>query len=195
MPIVERNTFGEGANPVEFYITGPTGRIIVPHAMVLQVNPLEMTPSFTRRVERTQTRGGWVEQDFGEELDQLASSFRSGAFINIHEGLAKKNPWDTFAFDRIMDLYELYRNNGLIFDDKGKPIFRGSILMMYDTAIYLGYFTDLEMKWNADNPFSLQGSFNFKAERIVWILSTVPGVGQGRRPAKRPVTTGTGGTT
>ncbi len=175
MPISERNTFREGANPVEFYITGPTGRIIVPHAMVLQVNPTDLSPSFTRRVERTQTRGGWVEQDFGEELDQVSSSFKSGAFINVHEGLAKKNPWDTFAFDRIMDLYELYRNNGLIYDDHGRPVFRGSILMMYDTAIYLGYFTDLELQWKAENPFSLEGSFNFKAERIIWMLSTVAG--------------------
>ena len=192
MPIVERNTFKEGANPVEFYITGPTGRIIVPHAMVLQVNPTELSPSFTRRVERTQTRGGWVEQDFGEELDQVSASFQSGAFINVTEGLAKKNPWDTFAFDRIMDFYELYRINGAIFDDRGRPIFRGTILMMFDTAVYIGYFTDLEMQWNAESPFSLNGSFNFKAERILWMLSTVPGPRIGTDvPERSPVPQGT----
>ena len=175
MPIRHPNQFNQGGNPVEFYVTGPTGRMIVPHALVLQVNPSELSPSFTRRVERIQTHSGWVEQDFGEELDQVSSSFKSGAFINVKEGLAKKNPWDTFAFDRILDLYELYRNNALIYDDNGRPIFKGAIVMSFDVAIYIGYFTDLEMTWDADNPFSLNGTFNFKAERILWMLSTLPG--------------------
>ncbi len=177
MPLPDLNKSSQGANPVEFFISGPTGKIIVPHALVLQVNPSELSPSFTRRVERTQTRGGWVEQDFGEELDQVTATFRSGAFINVKEGLAKKNPWDTFAFDKILDLYELYRNNGLIYDDRGKPIFRGSVIMSFDVAIYIGYFTDLEMTWDAENPFSLNGSFSFKSERILWMLSTLPSQG------------------
>ena len=65
--------------------------------------------------------------------------------------------------------------NGLIYDDRGRPIFRGNVLMMYDVAVYIGYFTDLEMAWHANSPFSLNGSFNFKAERILWMLSTVAG--------------------
>ncbi len=192
MPIPETNTFQNGVSPVEFYITGPTGRIIVPHALVLQVNPSELNPAFTRRVERTQTRGGWVEQDFGEELDQVSASYRSGAFINVAEGLAKKNPWDTFAHDRIMDLYELYRNNALIYDDRGRPVFRGSVLMMFDVATYIGYFSDLEMTWEDENPFSLNGSFNYKAERVLWMLSTVPGPTPDvtRDPKSVPVTGG-----
>lgn len=175
MPIANRNTFEEGANPVEFLIAGPTGRIVVPHALVLQVNPSELSPSFSRVVERIQTRGGWVEQDHGEQLDDVSATFRSGAFIHVRQGLAKHNPYDTFAMDKILDLYELYRNNGLIYDDRGRPVFAGAVIMSYDAAIFIGSFRSLEMQWQAENPFSLNGTFSFKTEKILWNLSTVPG--------------------
>ena len=41
-----------------------------PHALVMHVNPSNFNESYTKKIERIQTRGGFVEQHWGDELSR-----------------------------------------------------------------------------------------------------------------------------
>jgi hypothetical protein len=155
--------------PVLFTITGPTGAILVPESLVLNVNPTQIAYTFVKKKELLQTRGGWVEQYFADEIDEVAGDITSGAFMNIQEGLAKQDPFRTLAYDRMLDFVELYKNNGCIYDIAGKPVFRGSVSMVCDIGVLFGYFTDLNLVLSEDAPALMSGDFRFKVEHPIWV--------------------------
>lgn len=164
---------GNHGIPVAFQVTSPFSRtrVLLPHSLVMHVNPNSFEEAFNQKVERFQTRGGWVEQHWGQDLEEISAEASTGAFMNIHTGLTSVLRHRTIAWDRYRDLHDLYHNNGSVYDPFGNIVLQGFIMLMYDRGTFLGTFRSFEVKETADTPFAFQINWSFKVEHT---LMTVP---------------------
>lgn len=162
--------------PMAFQITSPfnSRRVLMPHALVMHINPQNYAENHTKKVERIQTRGGFVEQHWGDELTEITADGSTGAFMNIYTGLSSVLRHKTIAWDRFRDLYDLYRNNGSLHDPYGSIVLQGHVMLMYDRGTYLGYFRSFDMEETDDQPFVFRVSWSFKVEEE---LMKIPGLG------------------
>ncbi len=162
------------AIPMAFQITSPMNvlQALLPHALVMHVNPANFNETFTKKIERIQTRGGYVEQHWGDDLSEVSADGSTGAFINLYTGTSSLLRQSTIAWDRYRDLHDLYRNNGDVYDPYGNIVLRGNVMLMYDKGVYIGYFTTFESEETDSSPFTFSLSWNFKVEQII---QQVPG--------------------
>jgi hypothetical protein len=174
-PAIDRKT----GIPMAFQVTSPfdTGKCLLPHALVLHVNPQSLQITHNKQIERIQTRGGWVEQHWGDQLDEISCNGSTGAFMNIHTGLTSVLRHRTIAWDRFRDLHDLYRNNGSVYDPFGNIVLQGRILLLYDMGVYTGTFRTFQFEETAETPFSFTLSWTFKVESV---LMQFPYAGSGR---------------
>lgn len=172
-------TYSHGAEsrrgyiPLAFQVTSPYDktRALLPHALIAHVNPQSFAETFTKKVERIQTRGGFVEQHWGDDLGEISVDQSTGAFINLYTGLSSILRHRTIAWDRYRDLYDLYRNNGSVYDPYGNIVLQGYVMLMYDRGTYLGYFRTFSMEEAEETPFSFKLAWTFK---VVEILYQIP---------------------
>jgi len=164
-----------GTIPMAFQITSPLNvlQALLPHALVMHVNPANFNETFTKRIERIQTRGGFVEQHWGDELSEISADGSTGAFMNLYTGTSSLLRQSTIAWDRYRDLHDLYRNNGDVYDPYGNIVLKGNVMLMYDKGTYVGYFSSFEIEETDGSPFTFALSWNFKVEQIV---QQIPGV-------------------
>lgn len=162
--------------PVAFQITSPfnTHRVLLPHALVMHVNPQNWSENHTKRQERIQTRGGFVEQHWGDELTEINADGSTGAFMNIYTGLSSVLRHRTIAWDRYRDLQDLYRNNGSVYDPAGNIVLQGHVMLMYDRGTYIGFFRSFDVEETDDQPFAFRVSWVFKVEEEIM---KIPGLG------------------
>lgn len=173
-----------GPIPLAFQVTSPFNRnvLLLPHALVLHVNPSSLEENMEQRIERIQTRGGWVEQHWGSQLTEISADASTGAFMNIYTGLTSVLRQKTIAWTKYRDLYDLFNNNGSVHDPYGNIVLQGQILLMYDRGSYLGTFRSFSMEETEETPFSFKLSWSFKVETTLLAMATgiSPGV---RTPA------------
>jgi hypothetical protein len=169
----------KGRIPMAFQVTSPFSRLraLLPHALVMHVNPQSFQLTHSKVVERIQTRGGWVEQHWGDQLDEIRCEGSTGAFMNVYTGLTSVLRQRTIAWDRFRDLHDLYRNNGSVYDPSGSIVLQGQIMLMYDQGVYTGTFRTFEFEETAESPFAFRLSWAFKVEHTVW---QIPGAGTGQ---------------
>lgn len=160
----------KGPIPIAFQVTSPfaPSKLLLPHALVMHVNPSNFQESFNKKVERIQTRGGFVEQHWGDDLGAISCDGSTGAFLNLHTGLASVVRQRTIAWDRYRSLLDLYRNNGSVHDPYGNIVLQGAILLMYDRGTYLGTFRSYSVEETDDKPFTFNVSWSFKVERTLY---------------------------
>lgn len=171
-----KNAYVHGADtrknyvPLAFQVTSPYNplQVLLPHSLVMHVNPRSLSESLTKKVERIQTRGGFVEQHWGDELGDISVDTSTGAFVNINTGLSSVVRQRTIAWDRYRDLYDLYRNNGSVYDPFGAIVLQGKIMLMYDRGTYLGYFKSFEVEETDTSPFAFSVSWSFKVEKTLY---------------------------
>ena len=158
-----------GTIPMAFQVTSPFDNrlALLPHALVLHVNPTGLSETHVKKVERIQTRGGWVEQHWGDDLTEISCSGGTGAFMNLYTGLSSLMRQKTIAWDRYRDLYDLYRNNGSIYDPFGNIVLQGKLLLMFDRGTFVGTFRSFTVEETAESPFMFQINWSFKVEVIV----------------------------
>lgn len=156
----------KGAIPMAFQITSPFDRkkILLPHALVLHVNPANLQETHNKRIERFQTRGGWVEQHWGDQLVEISADGSTGAFMHIFTGLTSVLRQRTIAWDRYRDLHDLYHNNGAVHDPFGNVVLQGHIMLMYDRGTFLGSFRSFEVDETDESPFAFSLNWSFKIE-------------------------------
>jgi hypothetical protein len=152
-----------------FQVTSPfdNHKVLMPHALVLHVNPSNFQEGFNQKIERIQTRGGFVEQHWGHELTTLTASGSTGAFMNIYNGLSSVMRQRTIAWDRYRDLFDLFLNNGALHDPFGNIVLHGNIMLMYDRGTYIGSFRTFEVEETDTSPFSFNLSWTFKVEETL----------------------------
>ncbi len=155
--------------PMAFQVTSPFNPdvVLLPHALVLHVNPMSLQESHNQKKEVFQTRGGFVEQHWGQELMELSADQSTGAFMNIKTGLTSVLRQRTIAWDRFRDLHDLFRNNGSVHDPFGNIVLQGQILLMFDRGLYYGSFRSFQYDETEDSPFAFKLSWTFKVERTV----------------------------
>lgn len=162
--------------PMTFQVTSPFSnrRVLMPHALVMHVNPQNYSEQHNKKVERIQTRGGWVEQHWGDDLTEITVDASTGAFMNIYTGLTALLRQRTIQWDRYRDLHDLFRNNGSLYDPYGNIVLQGNIMLMYDRGTYNGTFRSFEIEETDDQPFAFKLSFTFKVEEE---LMKIPNLG------------------
>jgi hypothetical protein len=146
--------------------------LLLPEALYLHINPTSLSLNYSKVVERIQTRGGWHEQHFGDQLVDVSAEIVSGAFINVDTGLAVQNRRETIAYEKFHHLLDLFHNNGLIYDTQGNVQYRGRIRMIFEGGIYDGSFRSFNVSESSSQPFMLSGDFAFRAEEEVVNLIT-----------------------
>lgn len=168
-----------GAIPMAFQITSPFNRntLLLPHALVLHVNPSSLEENQQQKIERIQTRGGFVEQHWGSDLAEISAEGSTGAFMNIYTGLTSVLRQRTIAWDRYRDLYDLFNNNAAVYDPAGNIVLQGGILLMYDRGTYLGTFRSFDVEETDDSPFAFKISWTFKVEATLLSMSAQTGMG------------------
>lgn len=188
-PVVKRAAH---AIPVAFQVTSPYDytKALLPHALVMHVNPSTFGENFNKKIERIQTRGGFVEQHWGDELGEISADAPTGAFINLYTGLSSVVRQRTIAWDRYRDLYDLYRNNGSVYDPTGAVVLQGNIMLMYDRGTYIGTFRNFSVDETDDSPFMFKLSFTFKVERTIYQVPFSRGGYDSPSPPFQSTTTG-----
>lgn len=162
--------------PVAFQITSPFNRlrVLLPHALVMHVNPNSFQETFTQKVERFQTRGGWQEQHWGQELSEVSADASTGAFMNIYTGLSSVVRQRTIAWDRYRDLHDLYLHNGSVYDPFGAIVLQGYVMLMYDRGTYLGTFRTFGVEESDEMPFAFTLNWSFKIEHTISTVHYTP---------------------
>jgi hypothetical protein len=164
---------GQGIRPVVFDILGPDlATSLLPEGlrMVLLVNPSSMSFSYAKQIERIQTKGGFVEQHWGEAAQSIAFSLATGGFKRLYSGLSnitggghdtEGTRRETIAYDKYLDLLALFHNNGSIYDANGQIAFQGIIKVLFDGGVYLGWFNSFGVTEAADKPFQFALTADF----------------------------------
>jgi hypothetical protein len=157
--------------PMLFQVLSPDMEtLLFPYALYLHVNPQSLDVSYSKNINRVQTLGGFVEQHFGENLTDISASGSTGAFISVEEGVTALNRRNTIAYRKMLQIIDLFKSNGSVYDDKGMVQFRGRIQITFGGGIYEGYFTTLDIAENGEQPFNLQVSWSFKVEKEKYAL-------------------------
>lgn len=144
----------------------PQSQAVFPY-MVMHMNPATWEEQYTKLITRQATRGGHLEQHWGEELDSISCSGSTGAFISVASGLSALNRKGAIAYRKYLDLVALYENNGLVYDQRGNPVFDGGVNIHFDSNIYNGYFENLTVSETADNPYTFELTWSFKVKSQV----------------------------
>lgn len=157
--------------PVIFDILGPDWTTsILPEdlRLILHINPQTMSVKHSRLVERTQTWGGWVEQHYGDNTEEISFDMATGGFMRMYSGLSNTtNPAyggtrrNTIAYDKYLDLLALFQSNGAVYDTNGTIAFNGIIKITFDGGVYLGWFSDFSVSESADKPYQFTMTANF----------------------------------
>lgn len=164
--------------PMAFQVTSPFNRniLLLPHALVLHVNPMSLQESAVQKIERIQTRGGFVEQHWGHDLLELSADASTGAFMNIRTGLTSVLRQRTIAWDRFRDLHDLFRHNGSVYDPFGNIVLQGDVMLMFDRGVYYGHFRSFSWDETADSPFSFKLSWTFKVTQTLQSIDVFRGI-------------------
>lgn len=164
-----------GAIPMAFQITSPFDRTLalLPHALVLHVNPSSLSEAHVKKVERFTTRGGYVEQHWGDDLTEISADASTGAFVNFVTGLTSVLRQQTIAWDRYRDLHDLFLNNGSVRDPYGAIVLQGHVMILYDRGTYIGTFRAFDVEETEESPFAFKLTWSFKVEETIL---KIPGV-------------------
>jgi hypothetical protein len=184
-----------GKRPVIFDILGPdraTSLLPPGIRLVLHVNPTSMKISYSRKIERIQTRGGFVEQHWGDRTEDISFEMASGGLVRLYSGMSNTTSStqggsrrDTIAYDKYLDLLALYHNNGSIYDARGEVVLQGIIKITFDGGVYLGWFANITITESADKPYQLNmsASFTVDTEVMSWRSSPVSQSESSKPPA------------
>lgn len=190
---------GFGNRPVVFDVLGPdyeTSLLPDNLKLVLHVNPSSMAVQHTRQVERIQTRGGFVEQHWGDATSEITFEMVTGGFMRLYSGISNTtNPAyggtrrETIAYDKYLDMLALFHHNGAVYDFNGSIVLQGILKVTFDGGVYLGWFSSLTVSEAADKPymFTLSASFVVHKEIVVWRSTVSIGDAESSIPSETEV--------
>jgi len=179
---------GLGIRPVIFDVIGTDGQTsLLPDSLklVLHVNPSSMQFQHQQVVERIQTKGGFVEQHWGESPMTISFDMATGGFMRLYTGLsnitgptsgggvdAGGTRRDTIAYDKYLDMLALFHNNGSVYDAQGRIAFNGLIRIIFDGSTFDGWFQSFSVTEAADKPYQFAMNASFVVKTDVYDLRT-----------------------
>ena len=177
---------GMGQIPMVFDILAPDGfTSILPNSlkMILDTNPASVNFNYAQLIERTQTKGGFVEFHWGEGLRTIELNMVTGGFKRLYSGLSNitgggidvgGNRRETINYDKYLDMLALFHNNGQIYDTNGQIVFSGRIKILFDGGIYIGTFDNFNVEDSAQKPFQFNMTTTFTVHREILRFRTMP---------------------
>lgn len=179
-----------GVRPVVFDILAPDYETsLLPDSvkLVLHVNPRSMSLSYSKVIERIQTKGGYVEQHWGEGTRTITFDMATGGMKRLYSGLSNVTGGgmdvggtrrETIAYDKYLDILTLFHNNGSIYDTSGQIAFQGIVKISFDGGVYFGWFDSFSVSEAAEVPFMFNLSAQFTVSRETLRLRSMPHFGQ-----------------
>lgn len=140
----------------------------------MHVNPSSLGENFSKKVETMRTMGGFVEDHWFDDLADVSADGSTGAFVNLYTGLSSVVRKESIAWNRYRDLYDLFKNNGSVYDPTGKVVLQGRIMMLYDRGTYIGHFTTFDVEESDGTPYSFKISWGFKVEETLLKVPSSP---------------------
>jgi len=183
---------GSGKRPVVFDIVATDGETsLLPGdlKLVLHTNPRSMTFSYSKVIERIQTKGGWVEQHWGEGPATISIAAATGGMMRLFSGLSNTTGpgpgggYDsgdqglagrrqTIAYDKYLDILALFHNNANVYDARGTLVFQGMVKIMFDGGTHYGWFNSFSVTEAAEKPYQFELSAEFQIHREEYSLRT-----------------------
>ena len=154
--------------PFLFTVTEPNSlNPLYDVVLALNQNPGSVEEKYSKSKTTASTYGGFIEWHWPDDLDTISCTASTGAFINKDSGLTHGKRKDSIAYERYLDLFELFKSNGMVYDGYGKPAIRGRVMMIFDRGVYYGHFSSFNVDESAEKPFTFELSWEFKVERSV----------------------------
>jgi hypothetical protein len=167
------------AQVVQILATPPLTLLVNPNSMAIQYQGIQ---SYQER-----GREGFIFQRWGEQQPSIKFSGRTGAFIageaggggilgasvqvfeeegttSTATGVQFASKRNSAAFQNFQALYQIYRNNGYIYDRiAGTEAHHaiGAVAIDYDQWTYVGHIESFEYAYSADASHSLEWSMEF----------------------------------
>lgn len=127
--------------------------------LVLLVNPETMSISHGKIASlNDRSRFGFIYQPWGDEPSKVSFTARCGAFYTPGRGVHVKSRAGSAAWQSMMSLLLLYKNNAYVQDVLGgsyPPLLVGRIAVRYDGWTYRGHLDDLS--WSEEEQNQLGG--------------------------------------
>jgi hypothetical protein len=139
--------------------------------------------TYSHPITSIQTRGGFVQQHWGDVPTKLSFQAVTGGFKRLYSGLSNITGGgidlggtrrETLAYDKHLDLLALFRSNGTFTDANGIPVYDGAIKLTFDGGEYIGWFETFEKQENAQKPFMFDQSFNFVVKQELQRFRSLP---------------------
>ena len=155
--------------------------------LVMLINPQSLNMTYTKIQQYSdRSRYGYIFHAWGEEQPRMAISARCGAYISAGRGVHVASKRDSKAWQNLMGLFHLYRNNGYIYDTVGKSNahhFVGALSIQYDGWIYYGHLESFN--WAEDESNQL-GGVVFDMEFVVSMVVDTTEPSYNVSPMKSP---------
>lgn len=140
--------------------------VIIPE-ITLHISPTNLDFQYRKIITRTRTRGGWIEQHWGEELDVVSVTASTGTFQILGTGLTVAQRHESIARINFQEIFDIYKNNACVYDDGGNIISQGDAYIEYDTWKLSGQFMSFNYTEAAEQPYKWDFSFDFEVTKTV----------------------------
>ena len=133
-------------------------------ALTLYINPQELIFNDQQRANTQNTAKYYKTEFSGRDMPTIQASGKIGAFYTDKTGLSRYFRRNSASYQQLMRLYLLYQNNGYLYessDPYGIGLV-GSVQITYDSNLWQGSFTSFSMSEAADNPYTMEYSFEFR---------------------------------
>lgn len=132
------------------------------YSIDFHVPPNSINWQYQHALIKNKTRGGWQIERSPENLVVLEVEGTSGIFYHGDHGATRLHAKSSYGYKELMDLAQVYRNNGMSYDPISGVIYTiGEVLLYYDNAIYTGSFDAFDLKENDSSPFKFDYNFTF----------------------------------
>ncbi len=167
-------------------------------SLILNMSPNSLVVNSAKKVNRVQSFTRWVEEHWGDEIDQISFSGNTFAFITEDYGLAVVNRDTSSPYKELQHLVNIYLLNGAVYHKEedstqdrrmfwdytsagkasvtinrhpraGLISMRLYIKLSCDFAQFTGYFESFDVTEDALNPYRMAYTVSFKSEYTKWL--------------------------
>lgn len=129
--------------------------------LVMLINPSDLNVNLKKIITRTRTKGGFTEEHWGNDINSITANGKTAMFYG-DKGITTKDRRLSEAMANFKKLFDIYRNNGVQFDESGNIAKVGRIRMFWHTRIYDGFFESFSINEESEEPFTFSYDFVFK---------------------------------
>lgn len=159
-------------------------------SLTLFINPSSWNRSITKVQQNHWTRRGIKTERWGDDLEQIQARGEIGGFYTLQTGLTRFHRWQTPTYRNLMELVQIYKNNGCTYGktyseisdfvapSQNRILDVGYVEILYGYEVFVGNFESFEVMESDEKPYSLSYSFTFNCANVVSIHDLNPSTSQ-----------------